>query len=450
MMKPSIVKLLNFRFLILSFLLFCISATFFGQEKWTLNSCIKYALDNNIQVKREKLNTLKHDNALQQAKWDVLPDLNARFIHAYKTGYSLNDISSRYTEASKNIGYMEVESNLTLFHGFSNLNTIKLKQFELQKSLSEYHEFRNTVILSVAMAYLEVLLNQEILEMAKSQLIITEQQVEKTNKLVKVGNLAKGELLKIQALAANDKLSLVQSKNKLDLSYLSLVQLLELDSADGFEIFIPEIFSFEQYQVLSVEEAFSQALDNLPQIKTQELQIKSNEKKLEIERAKASPEIKFRTDWSSFYSDTFDSLYNSTMKQVSGYQEMTFNLDVSIPIFNKLQANRNVSNAKIDLLDAEYALEMKRKLLYKQIQQTHADAIAAYNKYYTAIDAVSFNEEAFNYTQQKFNVGLVTLVDYNLSKNELLKARTELLISKYEYVFLTKILNFYTGKPFIL
>ena len=123
---------------------------------------------------------------------------------------------------------------------------------------------------------------------------------------------------------------------------------------------------------------------------------------------------------------------------------------IAIPVFSRGEINRNIANAKISVMDAQVALDQTKQILYKEIQQAHADALAALEKYRSGVEAVKSNEEAFIYTQQKLDVGLVSSVDYNISKNDLLRAKSELLQAKYEYIFKTKILDFYSGNPITL
>ena len=422
----------------------------YSQKIWSLQDCVDHALENNIQVKREKLNTLEQENNLKQAKLNILPEISAGYMHQYKSGFSFNDHIYNFDDEFKTSGYAGLESDLTLFDGFANLNKVKMYEYELEKSLAQYHEFRNYIILEVASSYLHVLLDQEMLEIAKNQLEITTLQVKKTNQLVEVGNVARGELMKIMALEANDKLVVVQADNQLNLSYLNLIQLLELETKEDFEIVSPDLNLIMSFKIPEIKEVFDLAYINLPQIKRSELNVKVKETELKMIQGDMYPDFHFRTSFNSWFlsSAGYDSL--SRFDQLGNHKEMIYSLELSIPVFSRWENKKNFNNAKIQLKDADYLYELEKKKLFKEIQQAHADAVAALNKYMASEEAVTANTEAFKYTEQKFNVGLVTSVDYNLAKNELLKARSELLISKYNYIFKVKVLDFYTGKPFTL
>jgi outer membrane protein len=421
-----------------------------AQNIWSLQDCIGYALENNIQIKQQKLKTLVQENQLKKAQWNYAPDLNATFVHSLRTGYSFNEADYNYSDTHKNSGYLNMGTSIPVFKGFGNHNNIKLEQVKLQYNLSEYHEFRNNFILSIAGAYLQILLNKEILEVAKNQLEGTSLQVDKTKQQVDVGNIAKGELMKIVALEANDRLQVIEAENELGLALLSLSQLLELQTHEGFDIFTPEYGSIESYPIPDIIQVYEQAMANLPRIKSAELMLQSKNYELNIARSKAYPELDFEFDINSWYLQTSGGAYQNYLDQARDQGEFVYSLKLQVPIFNKTHVGRDISNAKIGLLDAGYQLDLEKKKLYKQIQQAHADAIAAFNKNKAAIEAVNSNQEAFKYTEQKFNVGLLNSVDYYLAKNELLKAQSDLLISKYEFIFHTKILHFFSGKPFTL
>jgi len=305
-------------------------------------------------------------------------------------------------------------------------------------------------------------------------------QIEKTKKMVDVGNIAVGELYKMEAQAASEYLNITNARNNLKMAFLDLTQLLDLDSAEGFDVAFPAGLEIDLNSELEdVSTIYQIAVDFLPQIKSAEYQLKAYEKYLAIQQGKRSPQISLRGTYYTGYSDARSKIdINSVSDRTIGYlggdlnQPVTapsygvtdypyseqikdnayksLSLNISIPIFNNWQTETNISNAKISVMDSRLELDQTKQVLYKEIQQAHADAVAALERYKSGMEAVRSNEEAFNYTQQKFDVGLINYVDYNISKNELLKANSELLQAKYEYIFKIKILDFYMGKPIVL
>ncbi len=459
----------------------------FGQaEIWPLEKCILYAIENNIQVKQMELSSEYNSNILFQSKLGVLPNLNAGASHSWSFGRALDETTYEFTKDQTVMSdNLYISSSVTLFNGLQTLNTIKLNQYNLMASLEDVDKIKNDISLSIALAYLQILLNIELLEVTNSQLEITNLQIERTRQLVEAGSLPHGSLLEIQAQAAAEELQQVNFQNQLDISYLTLTQLLELDSVGNFQIEIPDLpLPEEKFLLESVNEIYSAAEKILPQVKGADYQLKSSEIGLDIARGARSPRLSLSGSYGTRYSnilkkyalvpgETSDPLPIGTVEG-TGETVYTFpqplvvsenypfgnqftdnatygvQFNLTIPIFNGWQTNTTISNAKISVLNSKYNLEYTRNMLYKEIQQAYADAVASLKKYRASEKAVSSMEESFRYTEQKFNVGMVTSVDYNTAKNQLMSTQSDLLQSKYEYIFKTKVLEFYRGNPLSL
>ena len=311
--------------------------------------------------------------------------------------------------------------------------------------LAGVEKAKNDVTLNIATAYLQILFSQEILEVAKAQLEVTRLQVEKMRKLVDVGNKAMGDLLQIQAQEATDRLEVINASNNLKIAYLTLTQLLDLDSAEGFEIARPVTAQIDEALVApEVEEIYAVAEKEMPQIRMAEYMVKAAQKDLAMARGARFPDITLQSQVYTYYSE-LQTQYYSYEQQLRNNMSKTIQFGINIPLFSRYATQRDISNAKIARNDAELQLREAKLDLYKTIQQAHADAIAALEKYRSAAEAVKANEEAFKYTEQKFGVGLVSAVEYNEGKKNLTKARADLLQAKYEFIFKTKILSFYMG-----
>ncbi len=424
-----------------------------SQEFWSMDDCLNYALENNIQLKRQELTSKISENNYFQSLIDVAPDLVGFGRHNLSSGKTVNLEDYTYINTTFYDGYMGVQSQLTLFNGFQKSNAIKQSRFNLLSSIQDIDRTKNDLVLNITGAYLQILFYHELLEVAKGQLEVTEQQVDRTSKMMELGRISKGELLEIQSQAAAEKLNATNAQNQLILSYLSLIQLLRLDSIGNFKIIRPENIDMDkEILITSVRSVYEYAKKNFPQIKSAEYNLRSLEKGLAIARGQRSPQINLIGTMYSRYSelahDPLDpaSTY-AVNKQLSNnlYKQVSVNL--SVPIFSRWRVQNRISNAKINVLDARYNLDQNKQILYQEIQQAHADAIAALEKYYSSIETVESREEAFNYSQQKFNVGLTNSVDYNIAKNNLTRARSDLLQAKYEFIFKSKILDFYQGKP---
>lgn len=472
------------RYILFAVLLYFSLSVFAQKEtEWNLEKCIQYAIDNNIQVKQQELNADYSKNTLTQSKAGILPTLNGFASHQYNFGTSVDPFTYDFTETNISSTSLSLSSSITLFSGLQKFNQIQQNKFSFLASLENVEKMKNDISLNIASAYLQILFSEELLANAQNQLSITQEQLDRTKKLVEAGSLAQGNLFEIEAQLASEELQTVNAENQLTMAYLTLQQLMELDSIDNFGIakpILPEVS--ENLLNESVDQIFEKAYGNLPQVRAAEYQLQSSEKGLQSAQGARSPRISANaTWWGSGYSSArerytnFDTIigpafvsgYTASgedvysymnslsydtepipfMNQVRDNRSTTFSFTMSIPIFNNWQINTAVSNAKINVLNSRYQLENTKNMLYKEIQQAHADAGAAMKRYIATKKAVQSMDEAFFYTQQKFGVGLVTSVDFNLAKNQLNKAKSDLLQSKYEYIFKTKILDFYMGNP---
>lgn len=433
-----------------------VSGHLFGQKKWGLQECIEYAHEHNLQVKRQKVAAETAESINNQSKFERLPNLNAGLNHNLNSGKSVNYDTYEYVNQTFQAGNLGIQSSINLFSGFETYNRIKRSEFDLMARLQDVEKIKNDITLNIATAYLQILFNRELLEVAKSQMDVTKLQVEKTQKLVEVGNVAKGELLEIQAQLANEKLNITTYQNELINSRITLIQLMDLDSIADFDVDIPtDLEANLDATLYDVGQIYNEAMGFLPEVKSAEYTLKSAEKDVQIAQSGYMPSLSLRGTLSSRYSEIGQRPLNPDANypysdQISDnfYKQAT--LSLNIPIFNRFQVKNNVQMAKLDVMDSKLALAQTKQQLYKTIQQAHADAVAAREKYNATLEAVESYDEAFKYTEQKFNVGIVSSVDYNIAKNNLTRAKSEMLQAKFEYIFKTKILDFYMGKPIVL
>jgi outer membrane protein len=438
----------------------CLNNILSAQKVWKLEDCINYAFENNLQIKQQVLNTRYNSNVLLQSKINLAPDLNAGAGYGISWGRALDETTYTFTQDQriKSLN-TNISSSLTLFSGLQQFNTIKQNEFNLLASLKDLEKLKNDISLAIAAGYLQILFNSELLGVAKNQLEITQMQVNRTSKLVDAGSLARGALLEIEAQAASEELNVINAANQLDISYLTLTQLLDLDSVGDFTIEIPEFGDIADQEILlSVSSVFNEANNLLPQIKSAEYQLSSSEKGLGIAKGSRSPSLNLNGSYGTGYSDIRER-YNPATNEMEPYPfadqmkdnlSTTLSLGLRIPIFNGWMASTNISNAKLTVMNSQLVLETTRNNLYKAIQQSYADAIAAKKKYLATQQALVSMEESFMYTEQKFEVGLVNTVDYNAEKNRLTQTQSDLLQAKYDYIFKMKILDFYRGIPLTL
>ncbi len=445
-----------------SLLLLSQGITFSQQKEWSLEDCIRHAIDNNIQIKQQGIQTEYQKNALELSKLRLLPSVNGSASHNYSFGRALDQTTYQYTDnqtVQSNNFY--VGASLNLFNGLINYNTIRRSTYDLLSSQEDLNNFRDNIALTVAMDYLQILLNKELVTATENQLEITKQQIEKTKKLVDAGSVARGSLLQIEAQAANEELQLINIKNQLETSILNITQLLELKTPEGFQVFVPDIALDTNTLVTgNINEIYEVAVGTRPEIKSSQYKLTASEYDLKIAQGGRSPRLSMSNSFSTGYSDirkklmgvdpaTLQPIYGnySFADQVNDNINYGIGFSLNIPILNGWQVNKNISNSRLAIQNSEYALEGTKKTLYKNIQKAYTDAVAAMKKYNASLKAVVSTQESFRYTEQKFNVGMVTPVDYNAAKTQLLNAQSDMSQSKYEFIFKTKVLDFYKGIP---
>jgi len=428
----------------------------YPQKKWSLEECINYAYENNLQIKRQALNVDYNKNNFNQSKFNTLPNLNGQWNHTFSSGKTIDYNRFEYVNQSYWSGNMGLGSDITVFSGLSILNDIKQKKYKFLQAQSDIEKTKNDMALTLTVAYLNILFAKERVEVAKNKLEVTSLQTERTKKLMEVGNVAQGEYFAIKAQESNDKLALINEMNNLDITYLDLTQILDLDSVGGFDIVIPEHLEVELIPPpQSVDDIYSKALEHLPQIRSAELELKSTEKDLSKAWGQLSPSIGISGSLYSRYSELAEDPINPAADYAYSAQLKDFfykqaGVGVSVPIFNRLQVKTGISNAKLNVMNSKLMLDQTKLDLYKEIQQAHADALAAMEEYNSSIEAVKSNQEAFKYAQQKLDVGLMNSVDFNVTKNNMITAQSALIQSKYKYIFRLKILDFYMGNAIVL
>lgn len=463
--------------LILLFPIFAFTAK--AEESWTLQQCIEHALKHNIQIKQSVLSTDLTKGNLQQSEAALLPSINAGASNYYNYGKTIDPFTNNFATEKVRSDRYSLQANVNLFNGLQAYNTIKQNQLLLAAGKFDTEKIISDISLYVASAYLQILFDTEILELAQKQLLLTKSQVERTKKLVEAGSTAKGNLLSIESQAANEEVQVVTAQNNLDLSYLNLAQLLELEDPKNFKIVRPSLPENISAEALSdVGAIYQNALANRPEIKSANLKIKSAEKGISIAKGSLSPQLTMSGSYGTGYSGLSQRMVGEPMygiaatpyitssneqvlgpvllnnyektpfsKQVNDNLNKSFGFNLSIPIFNGFQVRNSINRAKINKLSAELNLETAEKTLYKSIQQAYSDAQAAFKKNVATQKAVSAFRESFSYSEQRYNLGMLNPVEYNDAKNKLTKAESELAQSKYDFIFKLNVLNFYQGKP---
>ena len=428
----------------------CLAIVVQAQQEWDLQKCINYALGNNIRIRQQQTNTDYYGNELKQSKNNRLPSLSGNLSNSFNFGRSLQ-YDNTYADYNSNQTGGSLSANVTLWNAMSIRKSIDMADFNLKASLEDLKKAKDDIILNVAAAYLQILFAQELVQVAEDQLGVTNLQIERTKKLVNAGSLAKGSLLEIEAQYAQEELNLVNQQNELQLSYLNLYQLLELPVSDQFKILKPElpVVSANRALLNSVE-VFNSAVQNRPEVKSAFFKLESYREQVGLAKSSLYPTLSMGFDYYTSYNNKYEDMAGSKISfsdQLKNNERYGFGLNMSVPVFNKFQTRTQIKNAELQAMNQELELQNTKNVLRTEIEQAYTNALAALKKYIASNKAVESMQEAFRYTEEKFNVGMVNSVEYNQAKNNLTKASSDLAQAKYDYIFRSKILDFYNGVP---
>jgi len=443
-------------------------------QSWSLQQCIDYAWEHNISIKQSEISQDIAKNNVTQSKGNLLPTVTGLVSQTYNYGLTVNPFTNTFANGEVTADDFALTGSFTVFGGLQNQNTIRQNEATYKASAYDLQSNKNNIALNIAQAYLQILLNMELLEEAKGQQEVSMQEVEHTEKLVDAGSLAKSNLLDIQSQEANDEVNTVTAQNQLDISTLALVQLLDLDSAQNFRIIRPEIAIPENPSIDNPDIVYSTALTNQPDIHSAQLKWESSERTKAINQGGLYPRLSVTGSVGTGYSTanvttvpTIDTIRGSLngfpisipfpseaeggiipfSQQFRSNRNESFGFRLTIPILNGLQSNIAYQNAKLNEQNAYYNYVTAQLNLRKNVQQAYADAFAALKKFHAEEKSVASLTESYGYTRSKFDVGAATALDYNTAKTNLAKAESDMLQAKYTYVFKLKVLDYYEGKP---
>jgi outer membrane protein len=426
-------------------------------KTWSLDDCIVYALDNNISLKRQELATDLNKKDLTHSKLNALPNLNGQAQHNMGSGRLLDEGTYEWVNTDLRQGNLGLASNVTLFQGFTGYNTVKMMEANYLASRENLELFENNLLIQVMTAYLDLLRKIELYDIAVEKVKVTELQVERMEMMMEVGNASAGELLEVKAQASSEKYNMTLAKNQVDVAKLALEHLLNISKEEAFEISKPEIPEPNILQLPELDAVYQTAVSILPQVKSAEYAIDYQKKNLAVSKGALSPEVFARAYYNSNYNNLLTNPNNLLPnppnpleeypfdQQIIDNRYSQFSVGITVPIFNKWQGRTNISKAKINLLDARYALEASKQQLLEDIQLYYTDALAAFDNYKAAGESNANGEEAYRYAEERFKVGMSTALELAEARNRLFAARAEIISAKYVFAFYLQILDFYHG-----
>lgn len=424
-------------------------------KQWSLEECIRYAIENNIDLKQRELEQQSREVDLHTSKYSWLPSLNASVGENFGFGRSeskdglIVDRNSANTTAGIQLSMPLLDLKIP--------SDIAARKLDLKASFETLNKAKEDLSINVASYFLQALYNKEMLKIAELQVALSSEQVTKTEALYNAGKVPVSQLYDMKAQLAKDEVTLTESKNNVKLALLDLAQSLELErDGENFDILEPETGdAVEQYMssIIPPDQVYDHAVGFKPQIKEQEYLLESQKKMLKVAQAGYYPKLNFSAGYSNGYYHNFgDGDYNnaSFSDQLKNNGQKSVGFSLSIPIFNRFQVRNSVRSARINIHNRELMMENSKKTLYKEIQQAYYNATAAQEKYVSSDKSVDASKIAFSYAEERYEAGKSTVFEYSEAKTKYAQSLAEQTQSKYNFIFRAKILDFYNGTPITL
>lgn len=431
----------------------CMAATVQAQEgeRWSLRRCIDYAIEHNITVRQSANAAEQSAVEVSTAKWARLPNLNGSASQSWNWGRTQTavagedgqDYSTVYVNTSSNGNNMSLNTSIPLFTGLEIPNQYSLAKLNLKAAIADLEKAKEDISINIASAYLQVLFNCELHEVAIGQARLSREQYDRLTRMAEAGKASAAEVAEAKARMAQDEMNVVQTDNDYRLALLDLSQLIELDSPEGFMVEEPAV-QLEIQALTPPDDIYQIALASKPSIQAAQYRLEGSKYSIRIAQSAYYPQLNLNGSIGTNYYSTINRTFH---QQMSDNFSKYVGFSLSVPLFNRLSTRNRVRTARLQRQNYALQLDDAKKSLYKEIQQAWYNAAAAESKYKSSAAAAEASEASFKLTAEKYNSGKANAVEYNEAKQNLMSAQSDELQAKYEYLFRTKILDFYKGAP---
>lgn len=456
-----------------------------GQDLWDLRRCVEYALANNLSVRKANIDAQDGKYVLQQSQYNQIPSFSVSTNYGLNAGRSIDPTTNQFTIQQLNFAGLNVQSGVTLFNWFGLRNEIAGRRLDVEAALESITKLKNDISLNVASGYLLVLLAQEQANIAQVAVNLSLQNLDNTQKRVDAGTLPELNLAEIEAQLARDSASLVSAKSTVQQNVLALKALLNLDAASDFTVALPPVdeIRVQSLQELEPDLVYQLALANLPQQRINDLRIKAAGKYAQASKAQLLPTISVFGSLATNYTNNSRATYSyaptgvykptgaivsvggtnydvltpeiknvvstyipSFSTQMSDNFRQNIGLGLSLPIWNNGRARIGWQRNKLAVKSMELQKEQGERTLKQDIYQAYNNAVASVQKYQASLKTVQTAEKAYSFAQKRYELGLLSTIDFLTNQNNLTRARVERVLNEVDYVFRLKVLEFYKGQ----
>ena len=454
-------------------------------KKWTLRECVDYALKNNISIKNTELDKKLADVAKRDAWGAFLPTAVAQGSHSWNVGLNQNITTGLLENQTTQFTSVGVNVGVDIYNGLQNVNRLRRANLAIISAQYQVLKMQEDIALNVANAYLQILFNKENLKVQEQQLKYDSQQLDRVQQLVDAGSVPQGDLLDVKATVATDNQRKIAAENQLLLSKLSLAQLMQLENFQDFDTQDSD-YPLDASGVLleTPQSVYAKAKEQRTEVKIARANVEVAEKDVKLALGAYQPSLQ------GFYSFTTRAAYadqivgigpnisnptsvvgylggdvnqpvlqqnftpilgkpDSVWEQFDDNKGHSFGLSLSIPILNGLTIRNNVDRSKIALERSKITLQQQELTLETNVYTAYTDAQGALKTYEAAQATLEAREGSFNYAKERYEVGLINVFDLNQAQTLYVNAQSEVLRTKYDFIFRTKILEFYFGIPII-
>ncbi|MDO5664059.1 MAG: TolC family protein [Bacteroidia bacterium] len=421
--------------------LFCAFSLTGMAQQYTLDECINIALQNNRNIKQQELNKAQREIAYSQAKNDLLPSINASAGQNFVFGRSIG-LDNTYQNTNSSQMSLGIGADITLFDGLRMKHNIDAKRADLNAAEADLEKFKDDIEISVATAFLQVLLQKELFRISNEQIQLTDSNLLRRKELIQSGKMAQGEIYELEAQRAREEQNKVQAGSNLKLALLDLAQIMELDDFSNFDVVTPPIESIiNEGVLLSTSDIYQNALLARPEIKATEYRLQSSKKEVLMAKSQLYPSLSFGMNLGTGYykmsgrpNDPFDQQFRNNMSNSLGFS-------LRIPIFNKFQTRNSIRSAQLAVANNQLEIDKVKIDLRKRIEQAYHNAVGAQSKWKATQKSEISGQEAFRFAQEKFDNGRANAYELFQAKSNLTQTLSDQAQAKYEYAFRLKILE---------
>ena len=471
------------QFLLAAFFLCCLSQTAFAQETWSLQKCIEYAQDNSLAIKAAKYTVQDAQLSEKQARLQRMPFVSGRGSFGQQFGRTIDPTTNTFRNQRIGFNSWGVDANITLFDGGRIHNEVKQSELDMKAAQMNAEVQTRDLGLNIANTYLQILNAQEQLVNAETRLNLSTEQLDRTDKLINAGTLPANDRLDLLAQIARNEQQIIQARNTVEISYLNLYQLLELEIGKEFIVEKPAVVIPENDGLdgIAFTNVYETALTTQPQIQLDQLRLQSAELGVNLAKSNMYPSLSLfgglSTNWSSA-AQSFDAnraifgfgnaapvlvngipaevaqleLTNAPFDDISYFDQLdqnfgqNFGVSLNVPIYSRGLNKINVERAELAILNTALNSQQNKQALKTEVQTAIANARAAKQTLAAAQKTVEATSRAYENAQKRFDLGSINTFDLTTVKNNLDTSEIDVVVAKYEYLFRLKIVDFYLGK----